>query len=193
MKEDSKLKLTVTILCCVVTILFFLLYVYLFFFEHTSVVSNRHAHTFDTLTEYEINTVEDSSSPSGIRKEYRMTLKNFDSSESCLCFYLVHHSAEIYIDGELIQSLSVSKDNRISNTTSNNWVTIPIHENDSGKELLIVLTPLFENVAGFEPEFLVGSHYSIVVSQFKSDIPQLFIALLCLILSIFILFSQIFC
>ena len=192
MKKDSKLKLVVTMFCCAVTILFFLLYTYLFFFEHTEVYSSRHAHTYDTLTEYEVNTVEDSSSPAGIHKEYFITLKNFDSSESCLCFYLVHHSADIYIDNELVHSLSVSKDNQISSTTSSNWVTVPIHENDSGKELKIVLTPLFENVAGFKPEFLVGSHYSIVVSQFKADIPQLFIALLCLILSIFILFSQIY-
>ena len=192
MKEDSKLKLVVTALCCAVTILFFLLYAYLFFFEHTSVYSTRHAHTYDTLDQYSVNVVEDHTAPVGIRKEYKITLQNFDSSESCLCLYLVHHSAEVYIEDELIQSLTVADTNQISDTTSNNWLTIPIHENDSGKELRIVLTPLFENVTSFVPEFLVGSHYSIVVAQFKEDIPQLFIALLCIILSVFIALSQIF-
>ena len=192
MKEDSKLKLTVTLLCCAVTILFFLLYAYLFFFEHTEIYSSRHAHTYDTLTEYETNTIEDPSAPAGIRKEYRIILKNFDSSESCLCFYLVHHAADVYIDNELVYSLSFSENNKISNTTSSNWVTVPIHENDSGKELKIVLTPLFEIVSRFTPKFLIGSHYSIVVSQFKKDIPQLFIALLCIIWGIFIAFTQVF-
>ncbi len=191
MKEDSKLKLTVTIICCTVTILFFLLYAHLFFYENTTVYSSRHAHTYDILNDYSSNIVEDSTAPVGIRKEYRTKLKNVNSSENCLCFYLVHHSADVYIDDELVYSLSVSKENKISNTTSSNWVTVPILENDSGKELTIIITPLFENVSGFNPEFLMGSHYSIVVSQFKADIPQLFIALLCIILSIFFIFSQI--
>ena len=192
MKEDAKLKLTVTTLCCAVTVLFFLLYAYLFFFEHTSVYSSRHAHTFDTLNQYSVEQISDSSTPIGIRKEYRIALTGIDSSESCLCFYLVHHTADVYIDDELVHSLNISENNRINNTTGSNWVTIPIHEEDNGKELTIILTPLFKNVAGFKPEFLVGSHYSIVVSQFKEDIPQLFMALLCIILSVFIVLSQVY-
>ena len=191
MTQHKKLKHTVTAFCCVIMVLFFLLYSYLFFFENISVSSSRHAHTYDQLTGYSVTTIEDTVAPVGIRKEYRLILNNFDSSESCLCFYLVHQYADVYIDGELVYTLTASENNRISDTISSNWATIPIHENDSGKELVVVLTPLYKSMTDFEPKFLVGSHYSIVVDQFKQDIPQLFIALLCVILSIFILITQI--
>lgn len=192
MREDSRLKLIVTALCCAVTVLFFLLYAYLFFFENTSVYSSRHAHTYDTLNNYSAKIINDDSAPIGVRKEYKTTLKSFDTSESCLCFYLAHHEAIVYIDDEIVHTLTTGEHNKVGTTTSTNWITIPIHETDSGKDLTIILTPLFKSAIAFEPEFLIGSHYSIVVAQFKEDIPQLFIALLCIILSIFIALSQIY-
>lgn len=192
MKQHSNLRFIATTACCVVATLFFLLYIYLFFFENVSVYSNRHAHTYDELITYSVSQIEDASAPIGVRTEYRMIVDNHESSESCLCFYLVHHYADVYIDGELILSLNASENNRIGDTISSNWVTVPIHEDDSGKEMVIVLTPLFKNMVNFEPEFLVGSHYSIIIDQFKEDILQLFLAFICIVLSVLITVTQVY-
>ena len=69
---------------------------------------------------------------------------------------------------------------------------MPIHQEDNGKDIKLILTPLFDSMIDFEPEFLLGSHFSIIFDQLKQDLPQLFISLLCIILGTIVICVQLY-
>ena len=192
MKGFSKMRLLASGLFGVVAMVFFLFFVYMGLTENVSVYSSRHAHDYHTITEYTVEQVSDALAPVGVRTVYHWILQDVDSSESCLCFYLSHHYARVYIDGELVHELAAAENNRIGGTVGSNWVTVPVHQEDDGKEIQIVLTPLFEDVVDFEPEILIGSHFTIVFDQLRQDIPQLFISLLCIFMGVIIIVAQLY-
>lgn len=190
MRLFSRIRVAATALYLLTTVLFFAFFAYMGLSENVSVFSGRHAHDYHAITDYTVLQEEDPSAPVGVRTVYTWTLHDVDNSESCLCFYLVHQYADVYIDGELIHRLTADEDNRIGASISSNWVTVPIHQEDNGKEICIVLTPLFDSMADFEPEFLIGSHFTIIFDQLWQDIPQLFISVLCVVLGLLIIFVQ---
>jgi len=191
-RSFSGIRAAASALYVIAVLLFFSFFIYLGLTENVSVFSARHAHDYHAITEYAVVQTEDASAPAGLRTVYTWSLQDVANSESCLCFYLVHHCADVYIDGELIHSLTADADNRIGKTISSNWVTVPIHEEDNGKQLCIVLTPLFDSVVDYEPEFLIGSHFTIVFDQLRVDLSQMFISTLCMILGVLIIAVQLY-
>ncbi|MBQ3011699.1 MAG: GGDEF domain-containing protein [Oscillospiraceae bacterium] len=192
MRPFSRIRMTASALFGAVAVLFFVFFIYMGLTENISVYSGRHAHDFHAITDYTVEYVEDSAAPAGVRTVYTWEMHDVANSESCLCFYLVHHFAKVYIDGELIHSLTARETNRMGGTVSSNWVTVPVHEEDNGKQLQLVLTPLFAEMVDFEPEFLLGSHFTIVFDQLRQDLPQLFISMLCIILGVLIIIVQMY-
>ena len=190
MRSFSGIRIVASALYTFVMLLFFLFFIYMGLTENVSVYSARHAHDYHQITDYTVEQVEDPTAPAGVRTVYSWTMHDVANSESCLCFYLAHHYAEVYVDGQLIHNLTADEDNRIGATISSNWVTVPVHQEDNGKEICIVLTPLFGNMVEFEPEFLIGSHFTIVFDQLWQDLPQLFISMLCIILGLLIILVQ---
>ncbi len=174
------------------TVLFTVFFLYLGFCENISVISSRHAHSYTQFENYHKETIAAPHSPIGKQTVYQWTLDSIDSSESCLCFYLVHHYADVYIDNELVYTLTADDANRIGGSISSNWITVPIHQEDNDKDIKLILTPLFDSMIDFEPEFLLGSHFSIIFDQLKQDLPQLFVSLLCIILGGIIICVQLY-
>lgn len=186
MKTKPSPGFIATALHIAVAALFFLFFVYMGLFENVSVYQARPHHTSEAVTDYSVETVTDDTAPAGVRTVYRWKLTADTHTEKCLCFYIVHHCADVYYDDELIYSLSGDANNRIGNSISSNWVTVPIYLEDDGKEVTVILTPLFGSVIDFTPEFLTGSHFTIVFDQLKQDFPQLFLSTLCILLGLFI-------
>ena len=191
-KTKFKLQSISAILFGIATAFFIAFFLYIGFTENISIDSARHSHSYTHVQNYTVDIVPDSQAPAGQQTIYRWTLDEITNSESCLCFYLVHHYAHVYVDNELIYTLTAKETNRIGASISSNWVTVPVHQSDNGKEITLVLTPLFDNMVDFEPEFLLGSHFSIAYDQLKQDLPQLFISLLCIILGAIIISVQLY-
>lgn len=191
-KTKFTLQGAAAILFGIATVLFVAFFFYIGFSENVSIDSARHSHSYTYVQNYTVESVANPDTPIGQQTVYRWTLDDIPNSESCLCFYLVHHYAEVYIDNEVIYTLTARDSNRIGNSISSNWVTVPVHNSDNGKEIILVLTPLFESMIDYEPEFLLGSHFSIAYDQLKQDLPQLFISLLCIILGAIIISVQLY-
>lgn len=192
MKQKSTLRTAASAAYIIVVLLFFLFFIYIGLFENTSVYKARDTRSYATVKHYTMEQVADSTAPVGVRTVYNWTLPATGTNENCLCFYIVHHYAEVYFDDELMYSLMPSEDNQLGDSISSNWVTVPIYPEDSGKEITVILTPLFESVISNEVEFLVGSHFTIIFDQLKNDLPQLFMSLLCIVLGIFIITVQVY-
>lgn len=113
MKENKKLQAVVNITYAVVFLLMLAFAIYMRYAEHSSVYQARAIEQCEILEDYTETTVEDSSAPVGIRKEYRFKFSNITTTKDYLAFYIVHHYAEVYIDGELVYSLTPNENNRI--------------------------------------------------------------------------------
>ena len=190
MKKKTKLQIAAVAVFSAVAVLFTILFLDMGIFENVSIYKSGDPHTYEAAEVLTQEQIPDASAPAGVRTVYRWTLSPAENGENCLCFYIVHHYAQVYYDGELMYSLIPSENNRIGKTVSSNWVATPIRPEDRGKEVTVVLTPLFESVIGQEVEFLVGSHFSVVFDELKQDLPQLFLSTLCILLGFFMMAVQ---
>ena len=192
MKNFFKIRTMAVTINITVAALFCIFFVYLSCAENVQVYSTRSSHAYAVLDNIPVERVQDDTAPAGVRSQYSWKL-NFDSNcENCLCFYVSHHYVHVYIDGELVYSLTSQENERIADIPADRWATVPLYPEDIGREITIVLTPVFENVVDLEAEFLLGSHFSILFDQVKQDLPQIFLATLCILLGFFVIFVQMY-
>ncbi|MBQ2955438.1 MAG: GGDEF domain-containing protein [Clostridia bacterium] len=192
MKQNSKLQLSATFIYCITAVLFEIFFVYMALCENVSVFSSREGHHFEQITEYAAEQTAVPDAPAGIENAYRWTLDLNDAGPNCLCFYLSHQNVHVSISGETVYSLETMKTNRLGDTVSSNWVTVPLHPSDHGKEIVVTLTPLYESAVDFTPQFMVGSHFAIIFDQLRADAPQLVISLLSILLGCFIILFHLY-
>lgn len=100
--------------------------------------------------------------------------------DGTLAFFINHHNIEVFIGDECVYTLT-SKDDTFT-TTGGTWVTVPLCEEDSGKEVRVILTPLYSSYIDKQPEFFVGSEVAVHNATFHSVLPSLFLCF-CVIFS----------
>lgn len=187
MHTKSKLKITAVAACFIVTALFAMFFLYLIFFENTAVYSARKIDSYTEQTSYSVKDIYDSSAPAGLRREYSWTLNITETNESCLEFYIMHQYCEVYFDDELMYSIAPRSGNILTKSISSNWITVPIYPKDSGKEVRVLLTPVYDSVKNFDVCFYIGSHSAIYQMQLKHDLLQIILAILCMLVGVIIL------
>ena len=142
---------------------------------------------YDILSDLSMELANDDAAPAGVRKIYRGILPAELSQEDYLCFNIAHHNIHIFFDDELIYSLTASEDNRILKNVGSNWCIVHMGQNHAGKEISVVLTPLFEAAIGKTPEFLLGSPYAVATGLIAGELPLLVLSSLCILLGIFVI------
>ncbi|MGN0114737.1 MAG: GGDEF domain-containing protein [Acutalibacteraceae bacterium] len=187
MRTKSRLKTTAVAAYSVVAAMFALFFLYLIIFENTNVYSVRNICSYTEQTGYQVKEISDAASPVGIRREYSWKLDDIKTNESCLEFYIMHQYCDVYFGDELMYSIKPQESNRLTKSISSSWVTVPIYPNDSGKEVRVILTPVYDSVKNFEVSFYVGSHSAIFLRQLKHDLPQIILSALCMIVGILIM------
>lgn len=192
MKRNSRLRCTAVMLYIFVLFIFVSFFCYIGGRENISLSSDRHGHEYAAVTTMTKEEIPDETAPAGIRVRYQWTLDAAQKDGDCLCFYLSHHCVEVMIDGKQVYSLSPGTENRIAGSVSSNWITVPLTSEDRGKEIVVVLTPLFSNVVGTEPDFLLGSHHTIFFDQLTQDMPQLFLSIICIMIGILLILVQLY-
>jgi len=141
---------------------------------------------YDVFSDMSMELSTDGNAPAGVRKIYRGILPPNLSQEDYLCFNIAHHSIEVYFDDTPAYSLTVSENNRIAKNVSSNWCIVHVGENHAGKEVTVVLTPLFEAAIGKKPEFLLGAPYAIAIELLVGEMPLLIISSLAILLGFFV-------
>ena len=182
MKRTSWLNVVAVILFCVTLAAFFSFFLYISTSEQVSIYQSEQTHNYGLLEGMQQQIVSDDSAPLEIRKVYRGILSPEQSMESCLCFNISHHSIAVYFDDELVYSLAGQDSNRIGKNVSSNWCSVHVGQANAGKNVTVVLTPMIEAAISKEPEFLLGSHYSIAMDILTGDLPMLVLSILCIIL-----------
>jgi len=141
---------------------------------------------YDVFSDMSIELSNDGGAPAGVRKIYRGVLPSDLSQEDYICFNIAHHTIEVYFDDMPAYSLTGSESNRIAQNVSSNWCIVHVGENHAGKEVTIVLTPLFEAAIGKAPEFLIGAPYAMAIDLLVGEMPLLIISSLAILLGFFV-------
>ena len=174
----------------IVSILFLIFFVSVFFFEKVDVYSARTFNEHSLLSNITSKKITDSEAPIGFKTEYSFTIDQIDEADNCLAFYMIHHYAEVYIDDTLIYQLASEEEAILGQSVTCNWAIIPIYQSDLGSEVRIILTPMFKAVANQSIDIMFGSHYDIFVDCLTSELALFLLSILCLILGVGILIVQ---
>lgn len=128
--------------------------------------------------------IQKADAPTGMVRQYRFRLEQIHRADM-LAFYLNHHNIEVFLDGECVYSVSAS--GRIFRTTGGIWTMIPLDESDSGKEVQILLSPLYSTYQDEEPDIFIGSELEIYRAAFTKALPELILSLCVALAGLFLL------
>lgn len=184
MNQTNKLQKAVNTAYVTVSLFLAAFLLYMCCAEHNVIYQARKFEKEELFDGYLETTMTDASAPVGIRRNFSWELTGISTTKDHVAFYIVHHYAEVYIDGELIYSLQPAESNRIGASPGSNWVFVPLEQTDNGKEIRIVLTPVYHNVQNREVEFILGSRNGIVLQCLEEDLLQLILALLCIFIGL---------
>lgn len=185
--NDYKFLKSIPVFLFFMTITAFLCFFLFIIGEESAVVYQSESmlgyHVFSDLN-MEVENVD--STPAGIQKVYHGTLPSRLSQEDYLCFYISHHNIQIYFDDELVYSLTNSENNKIAQNVGSNWCIVHIGQTHAGKELTVILTPLFEAATSKVPSFLLGTPYTIAGELVLGELPLLVLSSLCILIGFFV-------
>lgn len=133
---------------------------------------------YQSLGECEYNRVADVQAPIGYREEYLFTFDVIDGGYRDLFFYTEHRNVDVYVDGERVYHLRPFINNSFGNTPGCVWNEIALEDEEAGKTIRVVSTPLYDSVKNEEPSFYFGEKYDIAIAILLEQLPTL---LLCLI------------
>ncbi len=187
MNRSEHLKRIPVYLFCLTLAAFLCFFIYVCGAESVSVDCAEPIPGYGVFENVTSESVQDDAAPAGIRKIYRGTLPAETFHENYFCFEISHHNIEVYFGDELVYSLSDSGDNGVLNNVGSNWCIVPVDQNHVGKEVTVILTPLFEAAVSKTPSFLLGSPHTLTVDILIGELPLLALSSLCILIGIFMI------
>ena len=98
---------------------------------------------FEVLEEVDCREIKDAETPIGIKKEYVFSVNQSIDHDASLAFYTVHQNVEVFLEGESVFQMEPAKERSNIKTAGSNWVMIPLYREDAGKEIRVVITPVY--------------------------------------------------
>lgn len=168
------------VLVIVTTVLLLSLLAYLLLVPNVEITQTRESCDLTPVENVSRREIYNPMAPLGVVTEYRFTLTDNLFTDPHLVFYTVHQYAEVYIDGQKVYSLNRSGalESFGIRTIGCNYVMVPMYREDADKEILVLLTPVYESVRDRQLEFSVGSGHAIFRHQFAEDFSVLMLSLL---------------
>lgn len=137
--------------------------------------------------------VVDSAAPAGALVVYRFALGEEISGGTCLAFELHHQYADVTIDGEVVYSLRPA-DGIEAVTLGCNWVMVPLEQSDVGREVLVLVTPMYGDWrATKDVDFWLGSALDIYKAELKASITELVLSLVTVLMGLILLVLALYC
>ena len=176
-------------ICVLMVVSFF---VYVCVDSRDEVFSARKQSECQYLSAYKKTKVYENAStelPLGLKTEYVMRQQEIPDGGESLMFYTLHQNVEVYIDDELVYKMKPAENNTFGKTPGNTWNIIPIYGKDSGKEIKVVLIPVYESSVYIIPDFYFGSEIHIWLQIVHDNLLPFCLSLLAIIFGIiFIIF-----
>lgn len=140
--------------------------------QDNAVMTNSREERF-VIQEIHGEKIENEDSPTGIAVEFFYHIADEPERDNELMFYVSHHWADVKIGEELVYTLRPSEELSFIKTPGSKWVCIPLMSEDEGKDVQIILTPVYENNVKGNLEIFLGSSMAIYRSQFRQMLPTI--------------------
>lgn len=184
MKKSScdKLKITKRVLICVAAILAVVVFV-LTVLSSSTITKSRADGEFvlvEGVSEAQV----------GNDREYRFTLGEIGHAET-LAFFVNHHNVQVYVGDENVYTMT-AQENDAFLTAGGIWVTVPLYEDDVGKEVRVVLTPLYDNYNMETPDFMLGSEIAIHNATLHRALPVIILSFCVIFAGLLLIFLGVY-
>lgn len=163
------------------------LFIYMGINEDVNVYNPRNIEGVTTIENYNVDYIHDDTAPANIRKVYSWTIETSEMTEKCLRFYTSHHYVDVFIDGELVYSIHTDEDNMFGDSISSVWTNVHLYPKDEGKEIRVILTPVYDSVINNSVEFAYGTLYEMLLQELKAELIDMSLAVLAIIVGVIIL------
>lgn len=183
MKEKNRVS-GITVIYGMSAVLILILMLYLGILEKPDLCKVRKESDFRTITDYHIEEQRNVEAPVGVEKVYSWTIDEVKPEDNCLAFYVVHQYVDVYFDNELLYHLGPKDNTRMIKTTGSNWVIIPLYQEDVGKNIRVIVKPVYKNFIDWKIDFLIGTRLSIFLDRLKKDLPQLVLGILAVLIGV---------
>ena len=188
--KNTTLAKTVTVLTVIVAIITAITFSHYMFGDNVHLVEQKEARGTVHVLDYSEAIIENESAPLGVQRICTMTSSELTDGSECLAFFAIHQFVDVYVDNELVYSLKKADICNIGKTAGTNWINVSLDHQDSGKEIKVVLTPVYEDVIDMEMEFLEGPQLEIILDQLQSDWYEIVLSVLSMFIGvIFIIIS----
>ena len=187
----SKSKYRNFLMFSVLSVLLFGLFVILILGNNYIKSDNRVTDGYHQIYGIQMTEIEDEDAPQGVVKEYRFVLDDFHTNANCMAFYIVHQYARVYIDGKMVYEYYPVKESNVGNTLGCTWIIVPLVHDDSNKEIIIELTPVYKDILDNEIRFFHGAQYDIFIDILINNIIWFFISLACLSVGVLLICTHI--
>lgn len=151
-----------------------------------NVLNTRQNEGYKIINDVSYREISDSDAPVGLVREFVFTADKLTHDET-LMFSFNHQNAEVYIDGEEVYSLRTADELSKMKTSGHNWAMIPLYREDAGKEIKVLLMPIYSNYLNSEVEFMIGSKLAIYKMEFYYALPELLLSLCDVLIGLFLL------
>lgn len=171
--------------------IFVLLFFALFAFFGLNIKRQEAKEGYEILTDYQMTTDTDNSAPAGVRQIYTFSLEGIKEAYCGLMFYSVHQNVRIYLEDTCIYSMSADEIDISGRSPGCVWNEVAFSEEDNGKSVVVVLTPVYKSVIGATPDFYFGDKADIIQNVVSKGLPLM---ILCIVLiaigTIYIIFLR---
>ena len=174
----------------IILVFFIVLSLFVFVYhKEPTIIAPRSDTTQFTITpnDYSMHIVKDSSTPTGIKKEYFMTMDTINDRNESLSFFVVHEYTRVWIDGDLVFSEQPSAKMPQNHTLGCYWVRIPLVNRDSFKSIVIEEIPVYKSLQNQKLTFYVAGEDDFSNIILKENAPQVLLALSSIIIGLILL------
>lgn len=192
MTKSFRQTKSAVILYSVTVMLFVLFFLYIGVSEGTTVYRAEPVREYGPIAGVQAEIVPDDAAPAGIRKVYQWLLTPEHTNGNSILFNIAHHEIEVYFGDLLVYSFAAAEGNRIGRNVGDQWCFLSPGPECTGQTATVVLTPLFEASVSREPDFLVGSHHSVVTDVVTRELPLMLLSSLCVFLGLLLLIVSVY-
>lgn len=125
----------------------------------------------------------------GVSRTYTFTVQHEEAVRrgASLYVWLHHTNATVWLDGKQQLDTTETDTPHIGHTPGSYWLSVPLREDDIGKNLTVRLTPVYNNVRDEEPVFFQISRDTLMsMMLLPQDLPMLVLSAAAVISGLFI-------
>lgn len=191
MKKINRHKILKTLFIVLGALLIFFLGILLF--QDNAIVENSRAQEESFVVQkVSGEKLEKTDTPAGIAVEFMFPISDEPGRDRELMFYASHQWVDVIIDEECVYTLRPSKELSFIKTPGSKWICIPLFSEDEGKDVRIILTPVYEDNVKDELEIFVGSSMAIYRSQLRQMLPAMILCVANIIIGFMLLFATLY-